>query len=228
MHLLDHETPSLKAAGISACSMPSQRTYSQTASRDCCCCGCLTKILLLGRSQGKCLLLLVRSTGREMLDVRGTSTARKCLRQLVLWSQSWNKVSTTCMDHLDLRLSCTHMSMTFLSAFKQASKKYKDALQNLVHKLHLKQQSGLVVYCGRTICRDGNHIKVTQTRSTMSLECMSIDFAGRTLESPLTNGEITGYRSVLGQLLWLGQQSRPVFGCSETEQSDAVRCQNAE
>ena len=58
-------------------------------------------------------------------------------------------------------------------------------------------------------CRDGNHIKVTQTRSTMSLECMSIDWARRTLESPLTNAEITGYRSVLGQLLWLGQQSRP-------------------
>ena len=102
----------------------------------------------------------------------------------------------------------THVD-DFLSAFKKASKKYKDALQHLVHELHLKQQSGLVVYCGRTICRDGNHIKVTQTRSTMSLECMSIDLAGRTLESPLTNAEITGYRSVLGQLLWLGQQSRP-------------------
>ena len=38
---------------------------------------------------------------------------------------------------------------------------------------------------------------------------MSIDLAGRTLESPLPNAEITGYRSVLGQLLWLGQQSRP-------------------
>ena len=94
----------------------------------------------------------------------------------------------------------THVD-DFLSAFKKASKKYKDALQHLVHELHLKQQSDLVVYCGRTICRDGNHIKVTQTRSTMSL--------GRTLESPLTNAEITGYRSVLGQPLWLGQQSRP-------------------
>ena len=38
---------------------------------------------------------------------------------------------------------------------------------------------------------------------------MSIDLASRTLESPLTNAEIIGYRSVLGQLLWLGQQSRP-------------------
>ena len=38
---------------------------------------------------------------------------------------------------------------------------------------------------------------------------MSIVLASRTLESPLTSAEITGYRSVLGQLLWLGQQSRP-------------------
>ena len=103
----------LSAASQNVLGLPSQRTSSQTASRDCCCCGCLTKIRLLGRSQGKCLLLLVRSTGREMLDVHGTSTARKCLRQLVLWSQSWNKVFTSCMDHLDLRLSCTHTSMTF-------------------------------------------------------------------------------------------------------------------
>ena len=42
------------------------------------------KIRLLGRSQGKCLLLLVRSMGREMLDARGTNTARMCTRQLVL------------------------------------------------------------------------------------------------------------------------------------------------
>ena len=81
-----------------------------------------------------------------------------------------------------MRLSCTHMSTTFCLRSRKPP---------------------------RTICRDGNHIKVTQTRSTMSLECMSIDLAGRTLESPLTNAEITGYRSVLGQLLWLGQQSRP-------------------
>ena len=54
----------------------------------------------------------------------------------------------------------THVD-DFLVAFKKASKKYKDALQHLVHELHLKQQSGTVVYCGRTISRDGNHINVT-------------------------------------------------------------------
>ena len=43
----------------------------------------------------------------------------------------------------------------------------------------------------------------------LGLEYLSIDLAGRTLEGALTSAEITGYRSVLGQLLWLGQQSRP-------------------
>ena len=82
------------------------------------------------------------------------------------------------MDHLDFEaLVHTHVD-DFLSASKKASKEYKDALQHLVHELYLKQQSGLLVYCGRTICRDGNHIKVTQTRSTMSLECLRIDLAG--------------------------------------------------
>ena len=82
------------------------------------------------------------------------------------------------MDHLNFEaLVHTHVD-DFLSSSKKASKKYKDALQHLVHELPLPQQSGLVVYCGRTICRDGNHIKVTQTRSTMSLECLSIDLAG--------------------------------------------------
>ena len=171
-----------------------QSVYLQTASRDYCCCGCLTKIRFLGRSQGKCLLLLVRSTGREVLDVRGFVESR--LEQGLYYLHGPSGLEAVVHTHVD----------DFLSAFRKASKKYKDALQHLVHELHLKQQSGLV-YCGRTICRDGNHINVTQTKSTMGLECLNIDLPGRTLESPLTNAEITGYRSVLGQLLWLGQQS---------------------
>ena len=139
-----------------------------------------------------------------MLEVRGTKHSKKVREAAGFCGvKAGTKSLLPAWIDLDLRLSCTHMSTT-LSAFKKASKKYKEALQHLVHELHLKQQSGLVVYFGRKICRDGNHIKVTQTKSTMSLECMSTDLAGRTLESPLTNAEITGYRSVLGQLLWLG------------------------
>ena len=138
MHPLDRETPSsqrsqqqLKAAGITACSMPSQRTSSQTASRDYCCCGCLTKIRLLGRSQGKCLLQLVRSTGRETLDVRGTSTARKVLEaagfvesgpeQGLYYLHGPSGLEALVHTHVD----------NFLSASKKASKKYNYALQLL-------------------------------------------------------------------------------------------------
>ena len=72
-----------------------------------------------------------------------------------------------------------------------------------------RSQSKCLLLLVRSTGGDGNHIKATQTRSTISLGCMSIELAGRTLESPLTNAEITGYRGVLGQLLWSGQQSRP-------------------
>ena len=125
--------------------MPSQRTSSQTASRDCCCRGCLTKIRLLGRSQGKCLLLLVRSTGPEMLDVRGTSTAKKVLEAAGFVESRLERGLYYLHGPSGLEaLVHTHVD-DFLSAFKKASKKYKDALQHLVHELHLKQQSGLVV-----------------------------------------------------------------------------------
>ena len=102
----------------------------------------------------------------------------------------------------------THVD-DFLIAFRKGSKTYKGAMEHFVRELHLKQQTGTVVYCGRTISKDGNHIRVTQSKSAMSLERTSFELAGRTLESALTSAEITGYRSVLGQLLWLGQQFRP-------------------
>ena len=57
-------------------------------------------IRLLGRSQGKCLLLLVLSTEREMLDVRGTSTARKCSRKAagLLWLGQCSRQSRWCVS----------------------------------------------------------------------------------------------------------------------------------
>ena len=125
------------------------------------------------------------------------------------------KASTTCMDLLDLTLSDD-----FLVTFKKASKTYKDALQHLMHDLHMKQQSGTVVYCGRTISRDGNHIKVTQAKSTLSLECMSIDLASRTLESALTSAEIlipkrVGTVVVIGTVVVVGTavSARTVCWC---------------
>ena len=102
-----------------------QHISSRIASRDCCCGGCHTQIRLLGRSQGTCLWQLVQSTGREVLDVLGTSTSRKCSKPLGSWSLGWNKASTICMDLME-----------------KASKAYKGALRHLVHTLHSKQQIG--------------------------------------------------------------------------------------
>ena len=48
----------------------------------------------------------------------------------------------------------THVD-DFLIAFWKASKAYRDVLENLVHTLHLKQQTRMVVCCGRTISKDG-------------------------------------------------------------------------
>ena len=80
-----------------------------------------------------------------MLDVRGTSTVRKC---------SWYEHSKKVLEAAGFAesrleqglyylhgpsgleaLVHTHVD-DFLSAFKEASKKYKDALQHLVHELH--------------------------------------------------------------------------------------------
>ena len=126
-----------------------------------------------------------------------------------MWSQSWNKVSTTCMDHLDLRLSCKHMSTTFCLRSRKPQRNTRMLCNILCTSFTSNNSQAWLCIAEGPFAEMGNHIKVTQTRSTMSLECMSIDLAGRTLESPLTNAEITGYRSVLGHLLWLGQQSWP-------------------
>ena len=50
---------------------------------------------------------------------------------------------------------------------------------------------------------------MNKPKSQLSPEYLSIDLAGRTLEDALTSAEISGYRSVLGQLWWSGQLSRP-------------------
>ena len=148
--------------------------------------------------------------------MRGTSTASKCLLEAAGFVESKLDQGLYYLHGPSGLEALVHTHVIdFLSAFKKASKKYKDALQHLVHKLHLKQQSGLVMYCGRTIRRDGNHIKVTQTRSTMSLGCMSIDLAGRTLESPLTNAENHWIQKCARTVVVVGTavSARPVRWC---------------
>ena len=55
-----------------------------------------------GTKQGKSLWQRVQSTGPEMLDIRGTSTTRKCSKPLGSWNQR-------AMDMMDLKLSRTSM-----------------------------------------------------------------------------------------------------------------------
>ena len=90
----------------------------------------------------------------------------------------------------------THVD-DFLIAFRKASKACRHALKLLVHTLHLKQQTGTVVCWCRTISKDGSHVKVTEATSTLVLERMSIDLAGRTLEGAPTSAEISEYRTVV-------------------------------
>ena len=159
------------------CLMLSQRTSSQTASRDCCCCGCLTKIRLLGRNQGKCLLLLVRSTGQDEHSKK-VLEAGGCLYYL----HGPSGLEAVAYMHVD----------DFLVAFEKSLQE----VQRCIAASFARAAFETTVGHGRVLSdhlRDGNHIKVTLAKSTMSLECMNIDLASRTLESPLTNAEITGY-----------------------------------
>ena len=50
----------------------------------------------------------------------------------------------------------THVD-DFLIAFRKAFKAYKDALEDLVHTLHMKHKTRTVVCCGRTISKEGSH-----------------------------------------------------------------------
>ena len=134
-----------------------------------------------------------------MLDVLGTSTARKGSKLLGSRCQKLEQ-GLYYLPGPDGPEAVAHAHVdAFLIAFREASQAYRDALKHLVHALHLMQQVGSVVYCGRTISKDCSRIKVTQAKSTLARECTGIDLVGRTLESALTSAEVTGYRSVLGQ-----------------------------
>ena len=63
---------------------------------------------------------------------------------------------------MDLKISRTRTSMSFLIAFRKASKAHRGALKHLVHTLHVKQQTGTVVCCGRTTSKVDSYMKVTQ------------------------------------------------------------------
>ena len=132
--------------------MPSQRISSHTASRAYCCFGCHTKIRLLGRNQASvcCNWFDLRDERRWTCVVRAQQESAEAagfvesrLEQGLYYLHGPSGLEAVAHTHVD----------DFLIAFKKASKTYKDELKHLVHELHLKQQSGMVVYCGRTISR---------------------------------------------------------------------------
>ena len=98
----------------------------------------------------------------------------------------------------------------FIIAFQQASKACKEPLTRLVNAFHLKHQhTGTVVDCGRTIFKDDKHIRLNKCKAALGIDRINFIMTVRDLDSTLTSEEITGYRSVLGQLLCLGHQPRP-------------------
>ena len=97
----------------------------------------------------------------------------------------WDKAFIMC-NGLDGPEAVAHTHVDdFLITVRKASKAYRDALKHVVHTLHLKQQTGTVVYCDRTISKDDSH-SVTQGPQAKS----TLGLAGRTLESALTSAEI--------------------------------------
>ena len=133
-----------------------------------------------------------------MLDVRGTSTARKCSSQLVLRSQGWNKVFTTCMDHLDLRLSCTRMSTTFClrsSTFTNEAAAHEcSPTQGLLAVLQWARRLQLPAnpnaFCAHTFCQN-NSVALTWAICVKSTCAVQHCNDGRADTSKISKSHIT-------------------------------------
>ena len=115
-----------------------------------------TEIRLQERSQGKCLWQLTgsiyrsRPAGRACLVCALQESARSCW----VCGVKAGTIVFYCLPGPDGLEAMAHTRVDdFLIAFSNASKTCKDALKHHVRTLHVKQQSGTVVHCGRTIPR---------------------------------------------------------------------------
>ena len=96
-----------------------------------------------------------------------------------------------------------------LAAQNEASKHVKTVLGALTQKLRLLKQELDFVYCGRHIQISEQFIRVDQAKSSVAVDSIQLaDGRTRRPDSPLDESETSQYRSVLGQILWLAQQSR--------------------
>ena len=95
-----------------------------------------------------------------------------------------------------------------LAAQNEASKLVKTVLGALTQKLRLLKQELDFVHCGRHIS-NRSFIRVDQAKSSVAVDLTQLaDGRTRQPDSPLDESETSQYRSVLGQIVWLAQQSR--------------------
>ena len=150
-------------------------------SRDCCCCGCRTKIRLPKQ--------VFEATG----SVYGTRHAGRA------WHEHSKKVLEAA-GFVESRLEQSfHLHGT--DGPTEAIARILDRLQESLESKQRSTEASRSIWSNRRArscivvgpySKDGSDIKVTQAKSTLRLECLSIDLAGRTLESALTSAEITG------------------------------------
>ncbi|CAE8719458.1 unnamed protein product [Polarella glacialis] len=83
-------------------------------------------------------------------------------------------------------------------------------LKNLEHKLQLSVQKGDSMFCGKWVQFTHDAITVTQPRAAQAVEQLPLTSDRRkTPDALLTPAEVTSYRGVIGQLMWLVTQTRP-------------------
>jgi len=87
-----------------------------------------------------------------------------------------------------------------------------DRLKKLLRLRTVDSVDGSVVYCGRNIETTAVNRKITQPKAVKALDTFDVDPARKSCKELLLPYELTGYRSMLGQLLWLALHSRPDIG----------------
>ncbi len=93
-------------------------------------------------------------------------------------------------------------------------------LAALEKRLHTSRKSVPFTYCGRYFEYFPSKIRISQSTMAESLDQIDIEKHRRLQKkSDITEVERSGYRSLLGQLLWLLQHTRPDIACSVSERA---------
>ena len=87
------------------------------------------------------------------------------------------------------------------------TKAAEKVMQDLTPALHLKESAAPFTYCGKRFEIHPDKIVVTQTTSALALETIGVP-RGVSPESAIDEDTRSGFRSLLGQLLWLSLNTR--------------------